>query len=115
MAKKIVGWVLVAVGVLAIVAGTWQSYRIFSNKAAVPDVFKIEKSQETFLPKTAAKNQQELATQQLGQALQEQLGKMIPTDVITKTLNLTVWSIFMGILILAAGKIAGLGVNLLKA
>ena len=114
MTKKIIGWVLLVIGVLAIVAGVWQSYQIFTNKTAAPEIFKLEKKQETSLPKTSAKTQEEMINQQMEQLLQEQLGKLIPADTVTKILNLTVWSIFMGILVLAAGKIATIGASLLK-
>ena len=106
---------MLAVGVLAILGGVWQSYQIFTAKAPAPEIFKMEKAQEASLPKASAKTQEEMVGQQIQQLLQGQLGKMIPTDTITKILNLTVWSIFMGILILAGGKIATIGIALLKS
>ena len=115
MTKKIVGWILVAVGVLAIAGGVWQTYQIFTNQAPMIEIFKLDKEQGTFLPETPAKTQDELVGQQMQQLLQEQLGKLIPANTITKLLNLTVWSIFMGILVFAAGKIAAIGVALLKS
>jgi len=113
MAKKIIGWILVIGGVLAIVGGLWQSYQIFTDKIPAPAIFKISE-QEQAAVKAQPKSIDEIASQQIQQLLQEQLGKMLPTDTITKLLNLTCWSIFVGILTLAAGKIATIGINLLK-
>jgi len=114
MIKKIIGWLLLTAGVLAIVWGTWQSYQIFTNKAPSPDIFKMGAEQGISLPQKAAQTQDELIGQQLQKLLQEQLGKMIPVDTMAKLLNLTVWSLFVGILILAAGKIATIGIQLLN-
>lgn len=115
MIKKIIGWLLLAAGVSAIVWGTWQSYQIFTNKAPSPDIFKLGVETGTALPQKAAQTQDEFIGQQMQQLLQEQLGKMIPTDTVAKLLNLTVWSLFVGILILAAGKIATIGIQLLNS
>ncbi|MDD5750509.1 MAG: hypothetical protein PHU56_02575 [Candidatus Pacebacteria bacterium] len=115
MTKQLVGWILLAVGVLTIIGGLWQTYQIFTAKAPFPEIFKLDKAQETFLPETPAQTQDELASRQIERLLQEQLGKIIPADTVSKLLNLTVWSIFMGILVLAAGKIATIGITLLKS
>ncbi|MEK9153645.1 MAG: hypothetical protein AAB723_03540 [Patescibacteria group bacterium] len=117
MIKKIIGWLLLVAGVLAIVGGIWQSYQIFTNQAPSPAIFKLggEIEQGITSPQKAAQTQDEFIGQQMQQLLQEQLGKMIPADTIAKLLNLTVWSIFMGILVFAAGKIAGLGIQLLNS
>ncbi|MCX6789529.1 MAG: hypothetical protein NTZ42_02890 [Candidatus Gribaldobacteria bacterium] len=114
MIKKIIGWLLLAIGVLAIVWGTWQSYQIFTNQAPSPAIFKMGAEQGIILPQKAAQTQDELIGQQLQQLLQEQLGKMIPVDTIAKLLNLTVWSLFVGILVLASSKIATIGIQLLN-
>ena len=113
MAKKIIGWVLVIGGVLAIICGLWQSYQIFTDKMPAPAIFKISEQEQTAV-KAQAKTNDEMVSQQIQQLLQDQLGKMIPIDTVAKLLNLTCWSIFVGILTLAAGKIAGIGVSLLK-
>ena len=114
MIKKIIGWLLLAVGVLAIVWGAWQSYEIFTNKAPSPVIFKMGVETGIALPQKAAQTQDEFVGQQLQQLLQEQLGKMIPVDTAAKLLNLTVWSLFVGILILASSKIATIGIQLLN-
>ena len=115
MIKKIIGWLLLASGVIAIVWGAWQSYQIFTNQTPAPDIFKMGAEQGIALPQKAAQTQDELIGQQLQQLLQEQLGKMIPIDTVAKLLNLTVWSLFVGILVLAAGKIATIGIQLLNS
>lgn len=114
MAKKIIGWLLLAAGVGAIVWGVWSSYQIFTNQAPAPAIFKLGVEPGIELPKKAAQTQDEFIGQQLQQILQEQLGKIIPVDTVAKLLNLTTWSLFVGILVLAAGKVAGLGIQLLN-
>jgi len=51
---------------------------------------------------------------QLQKAMGEQLKGLIPSDFITKTLNLTVWSMLAFILMSGGSKISGLGIKLIK-
>lgn len=114
MAKQIIGWVLLAIGILAITTGMWQTYQIFTDKTQAPQIFKASNEQPAPV-KAQPKTQDEMVNQQIQQLLQEQLGKMVPIDTITKLLNLTCWSIFIGIFMLGAGKIATIGISLLKS
>jgi len=118
MVKQTIGWILIALGVVAILWGIWDSFQIFTAKKEAPLVFKT-----TAVPvanKTVA-NAKNLTAEQIQAQLQEQmqqavkdsLSGMLPADSITKTLNLASWSIFMGILIFAGGKIGELGIKLL--
>jgi hypothetical protein len=123
MAKQIVGWCLVALGLGIILWVVGDSYKIFTGQKQAPAVFKLEQSQtksgSSFNQPVIGPGvtQQDLQKQMQEQAqglIQEQIGKMIPSDAIAKILNMISWSIFAGILILAGGKVAGIGTGLLK-
>lgn len=116
MAKKIVGWIMVIAGVLAIGYGIWSSYSIFTAKKPVPEIFNFPQASEQAASKQKqATSPQDMIQQQLQQTIQEQLKNVIPSDFITRILNLASWSIFMAILVMAAGKISSIGANLLKS
>ena len=112
MVKKILGWVLLILGVLIIVWGIWASYQIFTAQKSVPEIFAIE--QMLVSEEGTAKGSQTEMSQQIQQAIGQQLNQMFPPGFISKILNLISWSIFMFILVMAGGKISTLGIQLIK-
>lgn len=113
MAKRIIGFVLLTVGVLLISWTAWQSYNIFTAKAEAPLIFKTQASEK--ISETAVGgNLQELLQQQMQQEIQKQVNQLLPADTIPKILNLMSWSILAGILIFAGGTVASLGIKMLK-
>ena len=107
--KKIVGWVLLILGVLMIVWGIWSSYEIFTAQKPPYEIFKAQEAQEVSLEQEKGGPEE-----QMQQIIKEQLGVMLPSDFLPQFFNLITWSIFVGILVFAAGKISILGINLLK-
>lgn len=106
--NKIIGYLLLFVGV-AIIAGTlYHSYNIFLNKAAAPEIFKITKTEP--FQKTKTQDIQK----QMEEAVKEQISQLLPPDFLPRILNLIAWSVGAGVLILGAGQIAGLGIKLVK-
>lgn len=107
--KKIVGWVLLILGVLMIVWGIWSSYEIFTAQKPPYEIFKAQETQEV-----SPKQEKGGPEEQMQQVIKEQLGEMLPSDFLPQLFNMIAWSVFMGILVFAAGKISILGINLLK-
>ncbi len=95
--------------------GVWDSYQIFTAKKPAPEIFQTQTNQQTSAKQKSAANPQEMIQQQLSQTIQEQLKNVLPAEFINRILNLTAWSIFMAILVLAGGRIGGLGIKLLCA
>jgi len=115
--NKIFGGILLVLGVFIILWGLYSSYSIFKGNAVLPQVFRsaeligddvvIEESDSMSLtPEEIQKNMEK--------AVGEQLSKMFPPGVFLKLLNLISWSIFAWILIMGGGKIAFLGIKMLK-
>lgn len=113
MYKKIVGWVLLAAGVLAIAWGIWSSAQIFTAKTTVPAVFTEPTIEKVSDAGKKALSVEEQMQEQMQNVISEQIGNMLPAESITGLLNLIAWSVFMTILIFAAGKIATIGIKLL--
>ncbi|MCX6723278.1 MAG: hypothetical protein NT094_04435 [Candidatus Staskawiczbacteria bacterium] len=99
------GYILLIVGVLLIIGPLWQTYNIFTGKTLSPQVFAK--------PVTLTENKNISATDIQGQ-IQNAVAKAIPVDSINNTLNLTAWLLLMYILIYGGGKIADIGVKLVK-
>ncbi|MFH0739683.1 MAG: hypothetical protein V1819_01035 [bacterium] len=75
-------------------------------------MFKTTPNAKIELPKISGADQQ--MQSQINALMQSQLGNLMSAESMNKILNLTAWSIFMAILILACGKISSIGVQLIK-
>jgi len=103
--NKIIGYVLLAVGILLIIIPLWQTYNIFTGKTTPAQVFAK--------PATLKVNENVGAMDVQGQ-MQNALIKVLPVEAINNTLNLTTWLVLMWILMFGGGKIAEIGVKLLN-
>jgi len=111
--KKIFGWVILIIGILIIVWGIWTSYQIFTGQIPVYEVFIPEASNGTSLTGGGI-NLNLPMEQQMQQIIKDQIGQILPQETLFKFFNLGAWWIFMMILMLGGGKLASIGINLLK-
>ena len=102
---KIIGYVLLIIGILLIAIPLWQTYNIFTGKSMPAQVF--------MRPQALTVNNNVSVLDIQGQ-VQNALIKVIPIDFIDNTLNLVSWLILGWILIYGGGKIAEIGVKLIK-
>ncbi len=106
MIKRILGLILLFVGLIIIFYSLYSSFNIFTAKSAAPEIFKTE-----IVP--SQKNGEGLEAQ-VQQMIGEQLKGMLPANSIPQLLNLISWSIFAGILIFGGTQITTLGIKLIK-
>ena len=105
MANKILGYILIALGLLIILGTIYSSYNVFTGKSSMPEIFRVPLQ-------TATPNSQSLDVQkQMEQAMEKQLSNLIPFDAVSKILNLMSWSVLAGIFIFGGAKIAELGIK----
>jgi len=109
--KKIFGWVILIIGILVIAWGIWTSYQIFTGEIPVYEVFVPESSTSLTKDKINLNLPME---QQMQQIIKDQIGQIFPQETLFKFFNLSAWWIFMMILMLGGGKLANIGINLLK-
>jgi hypothetical protein len=118
MTKEIIGFILIFLGVSIILGGLWQSYEIFTARKNAPEIFKISlpENETAPLPQNSSLNSpnNQVIPAQVWGMLQEQLKNAFSPQSTNHILNLASWSMFMAILVMAAGKIAMIGVGLLK-
>ena len=107
--NKIIGWLLLFLGVAIIFYSLYSSFNIFTAKTAVPEFFSLPLSQEI---------EREIKSGDLQAQAEEmirgQLKEMIPVDFLPRLFNLISWSLLAGILIFGGSQIANLGVKLVK-
>ena len=114
--QKILGFALLAGGIGIILYSLYASFTFFTGIATPPELFSIgEQSSKTEGTQDFSLNSIQDLGSQIPKLLEGQLQGLLPAGFIPRMLNLTVWSIFAGILILGGGQIAGLGIKLLKA
>ncbi len=113
--EKIIGYLLLIVGLGIIVFSIYYAFNVFTGKTLPPEIFKIEKKQESQLPSKGQTplNQAEIQ-KEIDNALQEKIGEILPAEFITKLFNVVAFSVFIGILVFAGAQISGLGIDLIK-
>jgi hypothetical protein len=110
---KIIGWATFLAGILIILFTLYRSYNIFTGKILPPEFFKVETKEVASTKKKTPATLEEIQ-KEAGEILTEKLKEILPTEAITKILNLTVWSFLAGILIFGGSQISSLGIKLLK-
>ncbi len=104
--NRIIGYILLAVGLLLIATPLYQTYNIFVGKSLPAQVFHAAP-----VASSAAQANNPFDIQQ---QMQKALVAILPIDLINNTLNLGSWVILLGILMYGGGQIANLGVKLVK-
>ncbi|KKQ18607.1 MAG: hypothetical protein US31_C0003G0036 [Berkelbacteria bacterium GW2011_GWA1_36_9] len=108
--NKIIGYVLLIAGLALIVFMVSQSYSIFTGKALPPVIFKVSSFQSALEKSTEPLDLQG----QMQNVVNQQIGQVLPPEILPKIFNLVAWSFFAFILIFAGGTIASIGVKLIK-
>jgi len=103
--SKIIGYLLLVAGLALMIFTLYQSYSIFTGKTLPAQVF----------TKPVALQVDETASPlDVQKQMQNALIKIIPIDFINNTLNLGSWLLLMWIMIFGGGKIADIGVKMIK-
>jgi len=103
--NKTIGYVLLLIGILLIALPLWQTYNIFTGKAMPAQVF---------TKPIALQVDEKASPLDIPKQIQNALIKVIPIDFVDNTLNLGTWLFLMWILIYGGGKVADIGVKMIK-
>ncbi len=102
--KKIIGWILIILGLAVVFWAIYSSYSVFTGKSSVPEIFETKT--------------EELKTEGSGDEMEkmvkEQIKNIVPAEAVSQVLNLVSWAILAFILIFGGGRISGIGINLLR-
>jgi len=107
--NKIIGYILLFLGLVIIGSTLFQSYNIFTDKASAPLVFKTKISES----KPSQGGVLDLQ-KQLDESIKKQLSEILPVETLPKVLNLISWSILSGILIFGGSQITSLGIKMIS-
>lgn len=115
--QKIIGFLLLILGLIVIFYSLFSSYNIFNGKNSVPEIFKIDGKNINLNvvvdPKKTVDPQAQLE-EMLQKNVQKQLQDILPAGTLPKLLNLITWSIFASILFFGGGQISSLGIKLIR-
>lgn len=111
---KILGVILILVGVAVIIYGLYSSYNIFTAKSEVPEIFKVPEKAISSPKKTPTEGIEAQLEKMVGEQLKTIIPTIFPIEFLVQLLNLTSWSIFAGLLIFGGAQISNLGIKLLK-
>jgi len=106
--NKIIGYLLLFMGIAIIFYSLYSSLNVFTNKAPVPEIFPLSLETETGI---GTKNDLQAQAEEV---IRGQLKEMIPVDFLPRLFNLISWSILVGILIFGGAQISNLGIKLIK-
>ncbi|MCK5044184.1 hypothetical protein KAR26_00450 [Candidatus Parcubacteria bacterium] len=112
---KIIGFLLLFIGVIIIFYALYSSYNIFTAKTEVPEIFTIPETvvEESGGEVSVATSMEDIQSQ-MEETMKEQIGEMFPSDFIPRLMNLISWSIFATILIFGGTHVSGIGIKLIK-
>lgn len=113
--KKTIGWSLIILGLLLIAWTLFSTFNIFTGKKSAPEIFKLSalSSEEKEIMKPANLSQEELQ-KEMEKMIGDQIGEIIPQEVIYKIMNLISWSVFATVLFLGGGKLSTIGIAMIK-
>lgn len=107
MIERILGFFFLFLGVGILAFALFSSFQVFTAKTDPPQIFSVLDQEETIKQASGLEGQ-------IQNLLGEQLKGFIPANTIPKILNLSVWSVFLGLLMFGGGQISGIGIKLLK-
>ena len=114
MLKKILGYVLLATGLIMILLSLYFSFRIFTDKSSVPEIFKTQSQALNISGENAGNFDSNNIQDQMGKLINEKIKEILPFEFLLKFLNLLSWSLLAWILIYGGSIISGIGIKLLK-
>ena len=110
--NKIVGWILIFLGVTIILYSLYSCFNIFTARTLAPKLFSISLNQNKLENNKVDSKQG--SQEQMQEVIRGQLKEIIPSDYFPRFFNLISWSIAMGIFIFGGAQIANLGTRLVK-
>jgi hypothetical protein len=113
MNEKIIGYILLVIGIITILSSALSVYQVFAKKGQPIQLFSfpsISVDATDLLGGDLPPAQRELAQKQLGQAKID----ILPADILNKTSNIIAHLLVMGFIVNVGFKLASLGVMMIR-
>ncbi len=107
--RQFLASVLITAGLFVVFWDITTSYYYFSAQKEFPKVFLNIQTDTTNSVSTG-----NIAQDQIGSIVKNQISQLIPENTVTQLLNMTSWITFASFLLWAGGKLFGMGSDLLK-
>ncbi len=107
--NKILGYLLIFIGLAIMLWTLYNSYNIFTAKIAAPEIFTLSQGESLSSQKLP------LIQVQMEELIREQFKEIFPPDLLANLLNLISWSIIAGILIFGGAQISNIGIKLVRS
>lgn len=108
MTDKVIGYVLLAIGLVVIFFSANSVLRVLTRQAQPANLFNFDSvglDTSAFMPKELA---------QAGFAPQQQQAELLPANILNDTSNIFAHLIFMGFFVTVGFRVSMIGVNLLR-
>ena len=121
MSEKAIGYLLLVIGLIVMVFCVVNVLMVFTNKIKPFQIFNVREDQSKSsagslnLNDLVSNLQNEGSVSSLNQTLQmPNLNNILPTEVLNKSLNLTTHFFLMSFILSFGGKLAGMGIQLIR-
>jgi hypothetical protein len=95
--SKMVGWVLLVVGLILIVFAVYFMFRVFTGATAPPAIFNMKS-----------------ITMPTGEGTSANNVELVPGGAVSLVINMLIWAVLMYFVASAGSRIGGLGVKLIR-
>lgn len=117
MTEKIIGYILLVIGVMTIMYSAMSVYSVFTNQAKPIQLFSfhgISLDPSAFMPQVSTQNLPVELAQALKQPASTAKAELIPAEFLNQPLNLYAHLFLMGFVATIGFKLASLGVMLIR-
>ncbi|OGM21539.1 hypothetical protein A2714_00275 [Candidatus Woesebacteria bacterium RIFCSPHIGHO2_01_FULL_38_9] len=112
MGEKVLGYILIALGVIVMLLATFSVYQVFTNKSQPVNIFNLPGISIDMSDLVGS----DLSPEEIAQLREQKSLKtdLISPEIINKPLNLIAHILFMGFILNVGFKVAALGVGLVR-
>jgi len=105
--KKILGWILIILGLFIVLGSIYSTYLNFTGQRDFPQVFTVQEDEVT--PRASGGPED-----QISGMIGEYIKEILPQDTATEMLNMLAWIMFAVFLVYSGSKLVSMGAVLLR-
>jgi hypothetical protein len=110
---RLIGIILIIIGVLIILYALWSSYELFTDKKPAPEIFSVSQKQSAKTDLSGF-SLGAINTETIAKELVRGFVTVIPTEYPAVMFNMLSWSVLAFIMIFGGSQLARLGIGLLS-
>jgi len=111
---RLIGFILMTIGVLVILYALWSSYELFTGKKPAPIIFNNSQQQDAKI-ESGDINSGTAGAETIIGGIAKGLATAIPSEYLAIILNMVSWSVLAFIMIFGGSQLARMGIGLLSS